>query len=128
MADAKFSAARQSIYDAAIARQRENEARQRAQMTGAAARAGVRTSGVGQIGQSAISQEALRSEGDIGAEMASQEEQERIGDKRFLQEKEMYGMSLAEAARERARQRRDAKAGNTGQMIGAGITTVAILA
>lgn len=122
-----FTAAYQSIYDAAMARQRENEARKRALMTAAAAQAGVQTSGVGQIGQGAISQEALRSEADIGANVAQQQEQERLMERKFEQDKELYGMSVAEAARERARQRRDAKAGMTGQIIGSGITTAGTL-
>lgn len=122
-----FTAAYQRIYDAAMARQKENEARKRALMTQAAANAGVMTSGVGQIGQGAISQEALRSEADIGANVAQQEEQERLMDKKFEQDKELYGLSVAEAARERARQRRDAKAGVSGQLIGTGLTVAATL-
>ncbi len=102
-----FSETYQRIYDAAIARQRENEAKKRAMLTNAAANAGVQTSGVAQIGQGAISQEALRSEGDIGANVAQQQEQERLQQEQFAQQEKLYGMQLAEAARERRRQRRE---------------------
>jgi len=127
MAEGTFTAPYQKVYAAALARQRENEARKRAMMTGAAQRAGVRTSGVSQIPQGEISREALRSEADIGAEVAQQQEQERLMKEKWAQEEKMYGMSLAEAARERARQRRDAKAGATGQLIGTGITVAGAL-
>ena len=118
-----FTAPYQSIYDAAIARQRETEARQRAGALSAAGRMGVSTSGVSQIPQNAIAAEAIRSEGDIGADVAAQQEQERLNLLKFDQQKELMNMqnqfALSMAADERARQRAAGKSQLIGQIGGA---------
>jgi len=119
---AKFTPVYQSVYDAALARQRDSEARQRAAATNSAARAGVMTSGVSQIPQEAIGQEALRSEADLGAKVAQAQEGERLQDKEFEQRKELMNLQAtlteAAAARERELLRKQGKSDITGQIVG----------
>ena len=122
---ADFTGPYQDIYSAARARLRESEARQRGAALRRVSRQGVRTSGVGQIPQDAISREAMLEEADLGARIAGQQEQERLADKRFSQQKELvqFQADLAAAADARARKlaRQQAKSGLTSQIIGAGL-------
>jgi len=122
---ANFSKPYQSIYDAAVARLKESEAAQRARMLNAAARAGVQTSGVGQIPQGAISKEVINKEADLGAKVAGMEETERLQDKAVEQRKELLKLSAslseAAAARERKYRRSLARSGIYSSLIGAGL-------
>lgn len=119
---ADFKGPYQDIYSAARSRLRESEARQRAGALTRAARQGVMTSGVSQVPQDAISREAMMEEGDLGARIAGQQEQERLADKRFDQQKELIAIgenyrALAEARARRA-QRSAARSGLTSQIAG----------
>ena len=120
-----FSPAYQEIYNAALARQRAIEARQRGLATRSASRAGVSSSGVALIPQQDITREATRAEQQIGAQVAGQQEGERLQDKEFAQRKELmsFGATLQEAAdaRRLAIEKANRKAGITGQIIGAGV-------
>lgn len=124
---AEFTGNYQNMYEAGKARLAASVARKKAMLTNAAAARGINTSGVSLIPGQGVDREALLVESELGANIAQQQEQERLADKRFAQEKELTGMSLAEAAAERRRQRRDAAAGNTGQLIGTGLTVAATL-
>lgn len=119
---AQFNPVYQSIYEAALARQREIEARQRGLATTGAARAGVMTSGVGQLPQAEIGRTAEKSEMQIGAQVGEAQEGERLQDKAVEQRKELMKLesSLAEAAlaRQRELERQAGKSGITGQLIG----------
>lgn len=125
----QFKAPYQSLYEAGLARQRENEARQRGLLTRQAAVGGLKTSGVSQLPQEALSREAVRSEADLGARVAGQQEQERLGDIEFGRRKELMNLqaSLLEAAsaKERAAERKRRKAGGAGRLIGAGLGAAA---
>jgi len=124
----KFKGNYQSMYEAGLARQRENEARQRSLATQSAVRGGV-TGGVSQLPQQAIGREALRSEGDLGARVAQAQESERLGEIDFNRRKELMSLqaSLIEAAnaKERAAERKRRKAGGAGRLIGGVIGGVA---
>lgn len=106
---AEFTGPYQDIYSAARARLRESEARQRGGALARSARQGVMTSGVSQIPQDAISREAIMSEQDLGARIAGQQEQERLADKRFGQQKELVQMQADLQAAAEARARKLAK-------------------
>lgn len=119
---AEFKGPYQDIYSAARARLKEGEARQRGAALRRSARQGVMTSGVSQIPQDAITREAMLEESDLGARIAGQQEQERLGDKRFGQQKELmqFQADLSEAAAGRARKlaRQQAKSGLVSQIAG----------
>lgn len=121
----QFTGPYQSIYEAAIARQREEEARQRGMAVRRAGAAGVSRSGVSEIPQDAISREALRDTMDIGANVAQAQEGERLQDKSFEQRKELMqlqnSMDEIAAAAERRRRREAESAGYGAQLISAGI-------
>lgn len=119
----QFTAPYQSIYEAGLARQRENEARQRGLALRRAQAQGVMTSGVSQLPQQDISREAMRAEADLGARVGQAQEAERLQDKAYDQRLGLMERqaSLAEAAEARRASmlRRQQKAALGGQIIGA---------
>ena len=118
----KFTAPYQSIYDQALARQRESVGRARGQATRGAARARVSTSGVSQLPQQNIDREAVRGEADLGARVGEAAEAERLQDKAFSQRLQLWNLEELARSRERRRQRSAAKAGVTGQIIGGALS------
>ncbi len=117
----QFTGPYQSIYEAGLARQREEEARLRAAAGRRASLAGVSQSGVSQIPQDEISRESLRDVAELGGRVAQAQEEERLQDKAFDQRKELMSLraSIDElaAARERKRRRDEEKAGYGSQLI-----------
>jgi len=120
-----FNPTYQTLYDAGVQRIRKQTARQRALATNAAASRGVNTSGVSELPLDAINAAAVDSEANLAADVAGQQEQERLMDKRFDQQKELTALSgsLAEAAQDRlySRERRNNKAALLSNLIGAGL-------
>lgn len=118
-----LTGAYQSMYDVGLKRLQQNEARRRAIALQGAARSGVNTSGVGQIPMEAIGKDAAQREAELGSEVEMQQDQERLADKRFTQQKELmqYQADLAEiaAARQRKRDKAAAKSGMWSDVIGA---------
>lgn len=129
MADGQFTGPYQSIYEAARARLREGEARQRGAALRRASRQGVQTSGVSQIPQDAISREAMLEESELGGRVAQMQESERLQDKAFAQRKELLGLQADIAAAAEARQRRllkqQGQSALIGQLGGAGLGALA---
>ena len=120
-----FTAPYQSIYEAGTARIQESAARKRAAASRGSARAGVRTSGVSRIPQGAIGAEELRSEADLAANLAQQQEGERLMERRAVIRKELLRLqgdiSAAAEARRAALERELASSGRTGRLGGAGL-------
>lgn len=120
-----FNPTYQTLYDAGLNRIRKQTARQRALATNAAASRGVNTSGVSELPLDAINAAAVDSEANLSADVAGQQEQERLMDERFAQEKELMGIrnDYAQAAEDRLykRNKKSAKSALTADLIGAGI-------
>ena len=112
----------QRVYDAGMARLSEIERQKRAMATNAAARAGVRSSGVSLIPQDEISRGAILAESQLGSDVAQQDEAERLQNERFQQQRllmqEQGAWNEAVADRERNYYKRTGKAGQTGQIVG----------
>ena len=112
----------QAVYDAGLARLKEIERQKRAMATNAAARSGVATSGVGQLPQGEISRGAIMAESQLGSDVAQGAESERLADKRFEQQKEMFGLQQAAALRlddlDYRRRQAANRSGNQGRLIG----------
>jgi hypothetical protein len=128
MATQEFNGPYQSIYDAAMARLRANTAGQRGMALRSANANGVVSSGVSQIPQQGIDAEALRQEGDIGANVAQAQETERLQDKGVAQKKELLDFEAGLSAQAQDRlyglQKKLAAAGQTGQLIGGGMSAL----
>ena len=120
-----FSPAYQSLYEAGLNRIRQQTARQRALATNAAAARGVNTSGVAELPLGDINEAAVDAEANLSADVAGQQKDEELMQKRFEQQKELLQMqgSLAEAAQDRLynRERRDRKSALISNLIGAGL-------
>lgn len=120
-----FNPTYQTLYDAGLNRIRKQTARQRALATNAAARSGVINSNVKELPLDAINEAAVDSEANLSADVAGQQEQERLLDKRFEQQKELAALStsLSEAAQDRLynREKSNRKAALMSNLIGAGI-------
>ena len=122
----KFTGAYADLYQAGLARLKEREAERKGRALSGAARAGVRTSGVGQIPLARIEREAARGEQQLGADVAGQQESERLRKVRFGEEKELLSLQsdLAAAAERRAgrRARRASSADLWSSLGGAGLS------
>jgi hypothetical protein len=122
---AEFTGPYQNIYEAAKARLREKTGQERGAAVRRAGAAGVRTSGVSQLPQEAITREAMLEEADLGARVGQAQEAERLQDKAFGQEKEMLSLRADIAAAAEARARKLAKeqgaSALAGQLGGAGL-------
>ncbi len=122
MAQATFSPAYQSLYDAAMNRLRQNTARQRSLATNSAAAKGINASGVSELPQESINKEAVNAEADLAADVMGKQREEELADKRFEQQKELMGYraDLESAINDRLynRERAARKAGMWGNVIG----------
>jgi hypothetical protein len=122
---AEFRGPYQDIYEAAKARLRADEARQRGAATRRSASLGLKTSGVSALPQQEITRGVMQQEADIGARVGQAQEAERLQDKAFGQEKEMLALrsDIAAAADARARKlaRSQGKTQLIGQLGGAGL-------
>ena len=122
---AEFTGPYQNIYEAAKARLREKTGAERGAAVRRAGAAGVRTSGVSQLPQEAITREAMLEEADLGARVGQAQESERLQDKAFGQEKELLSLraDIAAAAEARARKlaKQQGESALMGQLGGAGL-------
>lgn len=112
----------QRVYEAGRARLAEIERQKRAMATSAAARSGVRASGVSLIPQDEISRGAILAESQLGSDVAMQAEEERLANERFQQqrqlEQERGAWAEAVADRERAYYKRAGRAALGSQIVG----------
>lgn len=127
---AQFNQNYQTIYDAGLARQREDEARRRALLGGAAARAGVSASSGG--AQDEISREAARAASDLEGRVASAQEEDRQGEVQFGRQLQLLDrqstLEEQRAARDRDAQRKARRANIWSQGIGGLVGAAASIA
>ncbi len=121
----QFNAPQQDMYAAALARIKANSAAKRGMALRSANAAGVANSGVGQIPIAQVNNEEELAANQAGAQIAAQQDQERLQEKEFGQRKELMALgneySLAQQAE--AYRRQKAMAGNQlfGQIAGGGL-------